>query len=73
MGGPIDRYVISKSLHKRIGCDGPISQQYAEAELLQELKAAGLVPDVDFELAKKPLPQPRAKRGRPKRRDYRGR
>lgn len=73
MEGPVDRYVISKSLNKRIGCDGPVTAQIAEAKLLEEMRAAGLKPDVDFELVKKPRPQSRAKRGSPKRRDYTGR
>jgi hypothetical protein len=60
----IDRYVVSKSLGKRISCDGPLTAQIAECELLEALRTARQQPDVEIEYVKRPLPRARPDAGR---------
>jgi hypothetical protein len=50
----IDRDVVSKSLMVRIPCDGPLTAQVQRSKLENEMKAAGMQPDVEIEFRKEP-------------------
>lgn len=58
-----DRFVVSRSRMVRIPCDGPVTAQIARCKLEQEMKAAGVEPDVEIELPEKPLLRARASAG----------
>jgi len=60
----VDRYVVSKSRMVRIPCDGPLDAQMAGGKLEDEMKAAGLQPDVENEYPKKQIPRARPDPGR---------
>lgn len=64
----VSYFVVSPSRQVRIPCDGPLDAQHAKQKLEEEMKHAGLLPDVEIkvEAPKKPLPrahpQPKTKR-----------
>jgi len=55
----VDYCVVSKSRMVRIPCDGPLTAQLERLKLKKEMEAAGLRPDVEIEIAKKPIPRAR--------------
>jgi hypothetical protein len=55
----VNRYVVSKSRMIRIPCDGPLTAQIEKLKLEGEMETAGLLPDVEIEYPKKPVPRAR--------------